>query len=81
MSGQPTAITIPNVKLSLEELLAVIRQLDEPTRAEVARVLVETKMDAELSNLIEELAESPPAEDIPDDQVCAEVKSVRQGNG
>ncbi|HUT14324.1 MAG TPA: hypothetical protein VMY42_27810 [Thermoguttaceae bacterium] len=79
MPGQSTAITIPNVKLSLEELLAVIRQLDGPARAEVARVLAETKMDAELSRLIEELAESPPIEDIPDDQICAEVKIVRQG--
>ena len=78
MSGQSTVITIPNMKLNLDQLLAVIRQLDEPTRVQVARVLVETKMDAELGNLVEQLAKTPPADDISDADIEAEIKSVRQ---
>ena len=32
-------ITIPNVRLGLEDLLAVIHSLDEPSRARVAHAL------------------------------------------
>ncbi len=57
MSGQPAVeITVPNVKMSFDQLLAVIRQLDEPGRALIARVLLESKMDDELRHLLLELS-------------------------
>jgi len=79
MSGQAAVeITVPNVKMSLDQLLAVIRQLDESGRALIARALLESKMDDELSRLLLELAETPPADDITDADIQAEVRTVRE---
>jgi hypothetical protein len=78
MPGQAAVdITVPKVKMSLEQLLAVIRQLDESGRALIARVLLESKMDDELSRLLRELSETPPADDITDAEIQAEVRAVR----
>jgi DNA-binding transcriptional ArsR family regulator len=78
MSPQSKVITVPPMELSLDQFLAVIRQLDEPTRVEVARVLADTEMDAELRGLIEQLAQASPADDISDAEIQAEIKAVRQ---
>lgn len=79
MSGRAAVeITVPNVKMSLDQLLAVIRQLDESGRALIARALLESKMDDELSRLLLELAETPPADDITDAEIQAEVQAVRE---
>jgi len=77
MSLQPAEITIPNVKLSLEQLLMVIRQLDKPSRIQVAQVLAETDMDAKLADLIKRLSEKSPVQDISISDIQAEVKAVR----
>jgi DNA-binding transcriptional ArsR family regulator len=74
---QSRVITVPPMELSLDQFLAVIRQLDEPTRVEVARVLAETKMDAELRGLIGQLAQASPADDISDAEIQAEINAVR----
>jgi hypothetical protein len=44
----------------------------------VARVLLETKMDDELSHLLLELSQTPPADDITDAEIQAEVRAVRE---
>jgi len=49
------------VRLGLEDLLAVIHSLDEPSRARVAYVLAETEMDARFKDLITHLAARAPA--------------------
>ena len=77
MSLQPAEITIPNVKLSLEQLLMVIRQLDKPSRIQVAQVLAETDMDAKLADLIKRLSGKSPVQDISIADIQAEVKAVR----
>ena len=69
-------ITISNVGLDLEELLAVVETLDEPSRARVARVLVKVEMDARLKELIEQLAARAPA-DVSDADIDCEVQAVR----
>jgi hypothetical protein len=71
-------ITVPNVKMSFEQLLAVIRQLDETARARIARALLESTMDDELSRLLRELSQTPPADDITDAEIQAEVRAVRE---
>lgn len=76
MSGQ--VVTIPEVRLTLEELLQVIRQLDESARIQVAQVLTETQMDARLTRLIQELAQAPPFDDFSDAELQAEINSTRQ---
>jgi len=70
-------ITIPNVRLGLEDLLAVIHSLDEPSRARVAHALAETEMDARFKDLITQLAARAPAEDVTDGYIDREVQAVR----
>ena len=62
----------------MDDLLAVISQLDEPARIRVAQVLVGTQMDARLANLIDQLAQKNPPDDISDIEIDAEVNAVRQ---
>ena len=78
MSSQSLLSTIPKVQLSLDDLQAVISQLDEPARIRVAQVLVDTQMDARLSKLIDQLAQKNPPDDISDIEIDAEVNAVRQ---
>lgn len=66
MPAPATVVTIPNVNLTLEQLLFAIRQLDEPARVQVARILAETHMEAKLAALIKQLTQNPPANDISD---------------
>ena len=73
-------VTIPDVKLTLDELLAVIRKLDEPARVRVAQTLLETQMDTKLNWLIEQLATSTPANNISDAEITTEINSVRRAN-
>lgn len=79
MSGQAAReIIVPNVKMSLDQLLDVVRQLNEAGRARVARALLETRMDEELRGLLSELSRTPPADDISDQEIQAEVRAVRE---
>jgi hypothetical protein len=78
MALRAPEITIPNVRLRLEELLAVIQSLDEPSRARVAQALAEAEIDARFKALIEELAARAPVEDIMDVDIDQEVQVVRR---
>ncbi|HZF13282.1 MAG TPA: hypothetical protein VFE33_31210 [Thermoanaerobaculia bacterium] len=77
MALRPAEITIPNVRLGLEELLTVIQGLDEPSRARVAQALAEVEMDARFRDLIQELAARDPAGDVTDAEIDREVQAVR----
>jgi hypothetical protein len=70
-------ITIPNVRLGLEDLLVVIQGLDESSRARVAHTLAETEMDARFKDLITQLAARAPAEEVTDADIDREVQAVR----
>jgi hypothetical protein len=72
-------IRVPNVELKFEQLLTVIRQLDEAERIQIAKVLTETQMDVKLSRLIEELANTLPV-NISDEDINAEIHAIRQAN-
>jgi len=80
MTLQSTVITIPEVKLTVDQLLKVVRQLDDASRIQLTRVLMETEMDAKLANLIERLAKATPADDVSDEDIEAEIKAVRKLN-
>jgi hypothetical protein len=73
-------ITIPNiqVKITVEQLITAVRQLEPDDRAKLARVLVNTELDTELTELITELYSQPPADDISDEDILAEVRAVRE---
>lgn len=77
MASRAPEITIPNVRLGLEELLAVIQGLDAPSRARVAQTLGEVEMDARLKDLVEQLAVRVPADDLTDADIDREVRAVR----
>jgi HEAT repeat protein len=77
MALRSPEIVIPNVRLGLEDLLAVIQGLDEPSRARVARALAEVEMEARFKDLIEQLASRVPPEDITDSDIDREVRAVR----
>ncbi len=78
MSSPATEITLPNVKLDLDQLLAVILQLDASARRRIAQALADSEMDARLSALIRQLSAKPPVDDIRDAEIEFEVKAVRQ---
>jgi hypothetical protein len=74
-------VTIPNVELTLDQLLAAVRQLEPEARLQLARALLETELDGRMALLISRLARRPSVEDISDADIVAEVVSVRsQGN-
>ncbi len=77
MTSRSPEIAAPKAGLGLDELLAIIQGLDEPSRARVAQVLAEVEMDTRLKELIEQLAARAPADDITDADIDAEVRSVR----
>ncbi len=80
MTMQSTVITIPEVKLTVDQFLKVVRQLDDASRIQLARVLMETEMDAKLASLIEKLAKTTPADDVGDEDIEDEIKAVRKLN-
>jgi len=71
-------VTIPNVELTLDQLLTAIRQLEPAARSEVAKALMETEMDARMAELIKSLSSSPSADDVTDADIVAEVNAVRK---
>jgi hypothetical protein len=76
-----TTITISNVQLTLDQLVAVIRQLEPDARAKVARALLADEMDERLAHLIKRLANKPPVTDISDEEINEEVRAVRRQSG
>ncbi|MCB0071887.1 MAG: hypothetical protein KDE20_10535 [Caldilineaceae bacterium] len=74
-----TTVTISDVRLTLDELIASIRRFDPETRAQVLDALLTDEIDARLSALIERLSERPPADDVTDAEIDAEIHAVRRG--
>lgn len=73
-----TTVTIPKVELSLDQLVAAVRQLEPKTRLEIARALVETELDTRMAELIHRLASRPATDDFSDADIVAEVNAVRE---
>ncbi len=72
-----TTVTIPQVELTLDQLVTAIRQLEPNARSEIAKALMETELDTRLAELIQRLANRLPANDITDADIVAEVNAVR----
>ena len=73
-----TTVTIPKVELSVDQLVAAVRQLEPRMRLEIAKALVETELDVRMAELIQRLASRPAADDISDADIAAEVNAVRK---
>jgi hypothetical protein len=67
-----------SIPITLEQLITVIQQLPPDERTQVATALVQVGLRSDLSALIHELYAQPPVEDITDDDIMAEIKTVRQ---
>ncbi len=71
-------VTIPEIELSLDQLVTAIRQLEPAARSEIAKALIETELDARMAELIKSLASSPAADDITDADIVSVVNAVRE---
>jgi hypothetical protein len=67
-------------EIGLEQVLEVIRRLDAAARSRVAQALAESEMDARFEQLILSLASKPPADEISDAEIQAEVDAVRKAH-
>jgi len=70
-------ITIPEVELTLDQLVTAIRQLEPAARSEIAKALMEVELDARMAELIQSLANRPVADDVTDVDIVSEVSAVR----
>jgi hypothetical protein len=77
MSSMKT-ITIPEVELSLDQLVTAIRQLEPAARSEIAKALMDTELDARMAELIKSLTSRPAADDVTDADIVTEVNAVRE---
>ena len=77
MSSMRT-VTIPEVELSLDQLVTAIRQLEPVARSEIAKALMETELDARMAELIKSLTSRPAADDVTDADIVSEVDAVRE---
>ncbi len=64
--------------ITLEQLIAAVQQLQRDERVQVTKVLIQEELRSDLTALIEELYAQPPADDITDVDIMAEIKTVRQ---
>ena len=71
-------ITVPNVKLELDDLLILIRHLDAEARNRIARVLAEEEMDGKLGELIRHLAVKAGPPELSDAAIDLEVMATRK---
>ena len=79
MQTEPSIrVTIPNITLTLDQLLAAIRQLDDRSLSQVAQAIIEKDRDAHMIELIHRLSQRDATTDVSDDVINAEVQAVRQ---
>ena len=71
----PDMIAIP---ITLEQLITAVQQLQPDEREQLASVLVQTGLRADLAALIQELYAQPPVDDISESDIMAEIQTVRQ---
>jgi len=67
-----------SIPITLEQLITAVQQLQPDERAQVAGVLIQAGLRSDLTALIQELYAQPPVDDITDDDIMAEIKTVRQ---
>lgn len=67
-----------SVPITLEQLIQAVKNLQPEERMQVAKALVQSELASDLTDLIQSLYDEPPADDISDEDIMAEVQSVRQ---
>ncbi|MGC1307374.1 MAG: hypothetical protein WA885_09105 [Phormidesmis sp.] len=67
-----------SVPITLDQLILAVQNLQPEERMQVARALVQSELASDLTALIQELYADPPADDVSDDEILAEIQAVRQ---
>ena len=68
------------IPVTLEQLISTVQQLQSEERSQIAKALIQTELQSDLNNLIEELYSQPPIDTITDDDILHEIKAVRRIN-
>jgi hypothetical protein len=71
-------VTIHEVEITLDQLVAAVRQLEPEARSQIAKALIETELDARMAELIESLANRSAADDVTDAEIRDEIRTVRE---
>ena len=71
-------VTIPEVEITLDQLVAAVRRLEPAARSEIAKALLETELDSRMAELIESLSNRPAADDVTDLEIEGEIRAIRQ---
>ena len=71
-------VKIPEVEMTLDQLVTAVRQLEPAARSQIAKALVETELDARMAELIESLANRPAADDVTDAEIGDEIRAIRE---
>lgn len=66
------------IPITVEQLIEAVQQLQPDERNQVAKALIEVDLRSDLKALIAELYAQTPADDITNDDIMAEIKTVRQ---
>ncbi len=72
-----STVLIPNVQLTLDQLIVAVRQLGPDARSKIAQTLLTDDMDERFAQLIKRLANKRPAADISDKEINEAVYAVR----
>jgi HEAT repeat protein len=67
-----------SIPITLDQIIAAIKQLQPEDQAQVAEVLCQTGLRSDLAALIQALYGQSPDDDVTDADIMAEVKAVRQ---
>lgn len=67
-----------SVPITLDQLILAIQNLQPAERMQVARALVQSELTSDLTALLQELYAEPPADDVSDEEIVAEIRAVRQ---
>lgn len=70
-------VTIPQVELSLDQLIGVVRRLEPEAKSQIAQALLHDQMDARFVKFVQRLASKPPVTDISDAEINEEIRIVR----
>ena len=73
-----TTVVIPNVELTLDQLITVIRELEPGARAEIVKALLETELDGRMAELIKHLSNRKPVDTLGDAVIISELNTVRR---
>ncbi len=67
-----------SVPITLDQLILAVQSLQPEERTQVARALVQSELASDLTALIQALYTDSPADDVSDEEIMAEIKTVRQ---